>query len=206
MRGKARMPLRCADRHRIPGICMGLASILIIAVGLSMDSFAVSISSGLNLDRFRLGYALKIAIFFGVFQAVMPLIGFAAGLSVRDFMSGIDHWVAFAILAFIGAKMIHEALFGLKDGRRANGHSLATLLVLSVATSIDALAVGISFSLLDMGIILPACIIGIVTFLISLVGVMIGRKAGRHLESTAEVLGGVILIGIGLKILLEHLS
>ncbi len=199
-------PRRCADRHRISGTCMGLASILLIAIGLSMDAFAVSISSGLNLDRFRLGYALKIAIFFGGFQAVMPVAGFAAGLSVRDFMAGIDHWVAFALLAFIGAKMIYEALFGRKDGRRTNGHSLATLLVLSVATSIDALAVGISFSLLDIDIVRPACIIGIVTFLISLVGVVIGRKAGHHLESKAEVLGGVILIGIGLKILLEHLS
>ncbi len=199
-------PRRCADRYRISGTCMGLASILLIAIGLSMDAFAVSISSGLNLDRFRLGYALKIAIFFGGFQALMPVAGFAAGLSVRDFMAGIDHWVAFALLAFIGAKMIYEALFGRKDGRRTNGHNLATLLVLSVATSIDALAVGISFSLLDIDIILPACIIGIVTFLISLAGVVIGRKAGHHLESKAEVLGGVILIGIGLKILLEHLS
>jgi putative Mn2+ efflux pump MntP len=185
---------------------MGLASILIIAVGLSMDAFAVSISSGLNADRIRLGYALKIASFFGVFQAVMPIIGFAAGLSVRDFMAGIDHWIAFALLAFIGAKMIYEALSGREDGRRSNGHSLATLLVLSVATSIDALAVGISFSLLDIGIIQPACIIGLATFLISLLGVLIGRKAGQHLGRTAEVLGGVILIGIGLKILLEHLS
>lgn len=185
---------------------MELAVIMLIAIGLSMDAFAVSISSGLNLDRFRLGYTLKIAIFFGGFQAAMPVIGFAAGLSVRDFIAGIDHWVAFALLAFIGAKMIFDALFGREDNPRTNGHSLATLLTLSVATSIDALAVGISFSFLDIGIVLPACIIGIVTFLVSLAGVVIGRKAGHHLESKAEVLGGVILIGIGLKILLEHLS
>ncbi len=185
---------------------MGVSLILLIAVGLSMDAFAVSISSGLNLDRFRLGYALKIAIFFGGFQAVMPIVGFAAGLSVRDFIAGIDHWIAFALLAFIGAKMIFDALFGRKGVPRTNGHSLATLLALSVATSIDALAVGISFSFLDIGIVLPACIIGIITFLISLAGVVIGRKAGNRLESKAEVLGGIILIGIGLKILLEHLS
>lgn len=185
---------------------MGIAAIMLIAVGLSMDAFAVSISSGLNLDRFRLGYALRIAIFFGGFQAIMPVAGFAAGLSVRDLMAGSDHWVAFALLAFIGAKMIFDALFGRKDGQRTNGHSLATLLALSVATSIDALAVGISFSLLGIGIILPACIIGIVTFLFSLVGVVIGRKAGHRLQGTAEVLGGAILIVIGLKILLEHLS
>jgi putative Mn2+ efflux pump MntP len=185
---------------------MGITTLLLIAVGLSMDAFAVSVSSGMNMERFRIGKALRIAIFFGGFQALMPIIGFAAGLSVRDFMAEIDHWVAFALLAFIGAKMIYEALFPREDGRKMNHGGLGTLLVLSVATSIDALAVGISFSLLGTDIVFPACIIGIVTFFISFSGVLIGRRAGHLLENTAEVLGGVILIGIGLKILFDHLS
>ena len=184
---------------------MNWALAAVLGLSLSMDAFAVSISSGLSMDRFRIWIALRIAVFFGGFQALMPVIGFSAGLSFRDFMAGIDHWVAFALLALIGAKMIYESLFPREDGRKMDHGSLATLLMLSVATSIDALAVGIGFSLLDIDIVLPACIIGAVTFLISLLGIMVGRKAGRHLESTAEAFGGLILMGIGLKILLEHL-
>jgi len=183
---------------------MGLTTIILIAIGLSMDAFAVSISSGLSMDRFRIWIALRIAVFFGGFQALMPVIGFSAGLSFRDFMAGIDHWVAFALLALIGAKMIYESLFPREDGRKMDHGSLATLLMLSVATSIDALAVGVSLSLLNIRIILPTFITGAVTFLVSLLGVAAGRRAGNHLGTAAEILGGVMLVGIGLKIIWEH--
>ena len=183
---------------------MGLTAILLIALGLSMDCFAVSISSGLSMMRFSARKALKIAFFFGGFQALMLLIGFAAGLGIRDLIAAIDHWVAFILLAFIGARMIYGALTEHEEARRADREGIGTLMMLAVATSIDALAVGVSLSLLNIRIILPAFIIGAVTFLVSLLGVAAGRKAGNRLGTAAEILGGVILIGIGLKIIWEH--
>jgi putative Mn2+ efflux pump MntP len=190
----------------LEGPGMGMASILLIALGLSMDSFAVSVSSGLSMEHFRIRKALRLAGLFGVFQGVMPVIGFAAGMGVRDFMQGIDHWIAFCLLAFIGANMIRGALFPGEDVKKIDLSSLYTLLGLSVATSIDALAVGVSFSLLDTDIAVPALVIGIVTFLVSLIGVFVGRKVGRRFKSMAEALGGLILIIIGLRILAEHLA
>ncbi|MFY9398937.1 MAG: manganese efflux pump MntP family protein [Desulfomonilia bacterium] len=185
---------------------MGMVSILLIALGLSMDCFAVSVSSGLSMERFRICRALRLALFFGLFQGIMPVIGFAAGMGVRNFIEEIDHWVAFGLLAFIGLKMIHEALTEGENGKKIDLSSLSTLLVLSVATSIDALAVGVSFSLLNMDIAVPALVIGIVAFAVSLTGVLVGRRVGRRFKSMAEILGGLILIAIGLKILMEHLG
>lgn len=190
----------------LEGSGMGMASILLIALGLSMDSFAVSVSSGLSMERFRIRKALRLAGLFGIFQGVMPVVGFAAGMGVRDFMQGIDHWIAFCLLALIGANMIRGALFPGEDVKKIDLSSLFTLLVLSVATSIDALAVGVSLSLLDTDIAVPALVIGIVTFLVSLIGVFVGRKVGRRFKSMAEALGGLILIIIGLRILVEHLA
>jgi putative Mn2+ efflux pump MntP len=188
------------------GSGMGMVSILLIALGLSMDCFAVSVSSGLSMERFRICRALRLALFFGLFQGIMPVIGFAAGMGVRNFIEEIDHWVAFGLLAFIGLKMIHEALTEGENGKKIDLSSLSTLLVLSVATSIDALAVGVSFSLLNMDIAVPALVIGIVAFAVSLTGVLVGRRVGRRFKSMAEILGGLILIAIGLKILMEHLG
>ena len=184
---------------------MDILTILLIAVGLAMDAFAVSISCGISMVKLRLRSALRISLAFGSFQAIMPVIGYLAGLSIRALIQSIDHWIAFSLLAFIGCKMIYESLFMDGDEKKVDADDLLTLLVLSIATSIDALAVGISLSLLDVNIISPAVIIGVVTFLISFAGTVIGTRFGHLFEKKMEVVGGLILIGIGFKILFEHL-
>lgn len=184
---------------------MDLLTILFIAVALAMDAFAVSISCGISMVKLRLHSALRISLAFGAFQAVMPVVGYLAGLSIRTLMESIDHWIAFFLLAFIGCKMIYESLFMEGDGKTMDTDHLPTLLILSVATSIDALAVGISLSLLKVDIIHPALIIGVVTFTLSFAGTLIGTRFGHLFERKIEVIGGLILIGIGVKILLEHL-
>lgn len=184
---------------------MQTLTILLIALGLSMDAFAVAITFGLTMQVLRIRYALRIALFFGAFQALMPIIGYLAGLSIRGFMSGFDHWIAFALLAFIGSKMIYESYALDEDEKSMNPQDLLLLLTLAIATSIDALAVGISLSFLKINIVQPAMIIGMVTFLLSFLGVLIGKSMGHLFEKKIEILGGLILIGIGLKILLEHL-
>ncbi|MGQ9601656.1 MAG: manganese efflux pump MntP [Candidatus Bipolaricaulia bacterium] len=179
--------------------------ILFIALGLAMDAFAVAVTSGLALEQLRFRAALKIALFFGGFQALMPLCGWLAGLGLSKFISGFDHWVAFGLLGFIGCKMIYEALRA-TPRRATDPLNLYTLLGLSIATSIDALAVGLSFALLEIPIVTPAIVIGSVTFLLAFLGVFLGHRLGRLFQRKAELLGGLILIGIGLKILLEHLA
>ena len=179
-------------------------TLLLIALGLSMDAFAVSISNGITIQRQRANHALKIGIFFGSFQALMPLIGWSAGLSFRELISGVDHWIAFGLLSFIGCKMIYESRKMGGQGKETKPLSFPTLLLLSVATSIDALAVGISFALLDISIVTPILVIGAVTFVLSFFGVMTGSKIGHFFEKKIEILGGLILIGIGIKILIEH--
>lgn len=181
------------------------ATIFLIAIGLSMDAFAVSIASGFAMDRLRMGSILRIALFFGGFQALMPVIGYFIGMSIRDYIMGFDHWIAFGLLSFVGVRMIHESLSSKQDRERMDTESLPTLLLLAVATSIDALAVGLSLSLLKIAIFSSAAIIGITTFVISSLGVVIGRQSGRMLGNKVEILGGMILIGIGIKILWEHL-
>jgi putative Mn2+ efflux pump MntP len=183
---------------------MNLLSILLIAVGLAMDAFAVSITCGLELKRLKIKHVFVIAISFGFFQGVMPIIGWLAGVGFRDFISSIDHWIAFGLLVIIGAKMIYEStkLESSVKSKELNG---AFLLFLSIATSIDALAVGLSFSFLKIEIITPSIIIGVVTFILSISGVMIGKKVGHLFERKIEAFGGVILILIGVKILLSHL-
>ena len=169
-----------------------------------MDAFSVSVSHGLSTKSFKLTNALKLGISFGSFQAIMPLLGWLAGISIIQFISGFDHWIAFGLLCFVGGRMIYEST---KKGseKLINSLSIGTLLMLSIATSIDALAVGMSLSFLNVPIIAPAIIIGIVTFSLSFVGVFLGHRFGHLRGSKVEVLGGVILIGIGLRILLEHL-
>jgi len=184
---------------------MPIATILFIAVGLSMDAFAVAISFGLGMRALHLRYALRIALFFGVFQALMPIIGYLAGLSIRNFVESFDHWIAFGLLSFIGSKMIYEA-FALEDDRKLmNPQDLLLLLTLAFATSIDALAVGLSLSFLKVDILQPAIIIGLTTLAISFVGVCIGQRLGHLFEKKIEIAGGLILIIIGIKILCEHL-
>ena len=183
---------------------MDLPTLLMIAVGLAMDAFAVSICSGLVIERLRLRDAVRIAFSFGAFQALMPVFGWLAGLAVSDVIQKFDHWAAFGLLALIGSKMIYEANRGGHKPCRSDPRKLVVLLALSVATSIDALAVGVTFAFLDVSIAVSAAVIGVVTFLLSLAGVYIGRRTGHRFERKAETAGGLILIAIGAKILIKH--
>jgi len=183
---------------------MPITTILLIAVGLSMDAFAVAITFGLGMRVLHFRYAFRIALFFGLFQALMPIIGYLAGLSIRGFVERFDHWIAFGLLSFIGSKMIYEA-FSLEDERPMDPQDLLLLLTLAFATSIDALAVGLSLSFLKVDIVQPAVIIGVTTLLISFAGVIIGQRMGHLFEKKIEIAGGIILIIIGIKILCEHI-
>ncbi len=185
---------------------MDTLTLLLIAFGLSMDAFAVSISNGMTIRQQRTNHAIRIGLFFGFFQALMPLLGWSAGLSLRDLISGVDHWIAFGLLSLIGCKMIYESMKMDGQKKEVPTLSLPMLLMLSIATSIDALAVGISFALLNISIVTPIIVIGTVTFILSFLGVLIGNKAGHFFERNIEVIGGLILIGIGIKILIEHLG
>ncbi len=183
---------------------MGFYYILVIAVGLAMDTFAVSIASGATYKQLKIRHTLQMAGFFGGFQAIMPLIGALAGLSFKAYIEDYDHWVAFSLLAVIGGKMIYES-FAIKDVQKDNcPTNITVLLALSVATSIDALATGITLTLVSASIFLAALIIGLVTFILSLAGVLLGKKFGHIFENKIEALGGIILIILGIKILLEH--
>ncbi|UCZ57975.1 manganese efflux pump MntP family protein [Desulfurispirillum indicum] len=190
---------------------MALYAILLIAIALAMDSFAVSIVNGCTIRNLRVHHVMKVAFCFAVFQALMPLAGYVAGVGFRDYVNSYGHWIAFFILLFVGAKMVYES-FSLGSEaqhcpivREERAHSLRRILLLSFATSIDALAVGVSFSLLNLSIWFPVFIIGLVTFAFSFAGVYIGNRFGRVREEYIERLGGAILIAIGVKILLEHL-
>jgi len=175
-----------------------------------MDAFAVAIASGATMKRLHLPDALKMGLFFGGFQALMPVLGWGAGLSMRSFISGWDHWIAFGLLLGVGGKMLYEA-FQMKEEEECGGpktcpFDTGTLTVLAIATSIDALAVGLTFSLLALSIIGPVLVIGLVTFFMSVAGVKIGSAGGHFFEHKMEAAGGIILIVIGLKILLGHLG
>ena len=177
-----------------------------LALGLAADAFAVSLSSGLTIKHMKINKALKIALFFGGFQALMPLIGWFAGLTLQGSISSIDHWVAFGLLSFIGGKMIYEALQDDVEDKKFNPLDTYTLITLSVATSLDALAVGFGFAVLKTSIAAPVTTIGFITFFLSFVGVFIGHKCGAFCQKQVEILGGLVLIGIGSKILIEHLT
>lgn len=185
---------------------MSILTIIILALGLSMDAFAVSVTSGLTMKVMKIRYAVRIAFFFGFFQAMMPVLGYLAGLSIRGYIEKFDHWIAFGLLCAIGVKMIYESFSQDRDERAMNPDDIALLLTLAVATSIDALAVGLSISLLNVDILKPAVIIGLITFALSFIGVMLGKAAGRLFGKKIEIAGGLILIGIGLKILITHLT
>ena len=184
---------------------MDMITIIVIAIGLAMDAFAVSITRGLTIKHQKIHYAFRIALFFGVFQAFMPLVGWLTGLSLRDFISEIDHWIAFGLLSFIGFKMVYESIKMESTEKELNQLNMYVLVVLSIATSIDALAVGASFAMLSISIATPIIVIGIVTFLLSFMGVFIGSRFGHFFEGKIEIIGGLIVIGIGIKILIEHL-
>lgn len=182
--------------------------LFLIAAGLSADAFSVSVCKGLNMRKLNLKHAYVIALFFGVFQAVMPFIGYLLGTGFSKYIERFDHWIAFVLLAFIGGKMAIEAIRE-KDGEaeeKTDTLSMGELTVLAVATSIDALAVGITFAFLKVNILPSVLLIGVTTFALSLGGVLLGNRFGAKYKTKAELAGGIILVLIGLKILLEHLG
>ncbi len=189
---------------------MGLAELFVLAVGLSMDAFAVSVCKGLAMQKCRLKNAMVCGVWFGGFQALMPLIGYLLGYQFREYITSFDHWVAFVLLAVIGANMIREALG--KGGEEAEtsmdaSMDVKTMFLLAVATSIDALAAGITFAFLpDTNILAAVLFIGCITLILSTAGAKIGNLFGAKYKSRAELAGGVILIVLGVKILLEHLG
>lgn len=184
---------------------MGLIELFLIAVGLSMDAFAVSVCKGLAMPKCTFKKVAIVGLWFGGFQALMPAIGYILGAQFQEAIASIDHWIAFVLLALIGGNMVHEALDN--DEEEADASlDVKTMFLLAVATSIDALAIGITFAFLKVNIIPAVCFIGIVTFIISFAGVKIGNVFGARYKNKAEIVGGVILILLGLKILLEHLG
>ena len=184
---------------------MELITIIVIAIGLAIYAFVVSIVIGCNYMKLHVNHALRMALFFGAFQAFMPLIGSLAGLSFKDYITDYDHWVAFALLAAVGGKMIYESFKIKSVEENPDPSNIFVLLVLSIATSIDALAIGITLSLITSSIALAVTIIGLITFALSYAGVVIGKKFGHFFENKIEALGGIVLIGIGIKILCEHI-
>ena len=185
---------------------MSFVEILLIGIGLSMDAFSVSICKGLTTKKFSWKMALTCGLWFGLFQALMPLIGYFLGSQFERYITAVDHWIAFGLLFLIGANMIREALSKKNDVPDDNSLDFKTMLLLAIATSIDALAVGISFACIQVKIWSSVFIIGVTTFLFSVLGVKIGNVFGSKFEKSAGILGGIILILIGLKILLEHLG
>ena len=183
---------------------MHFAELLLIAVGLSMDAFAVSVCKGLSVKRLRPRHALLAGLYFGGFQFLMPLLGWLLGYRFEELITSVDHWIAFVLLSLIGGNMIRESFS--EDEELNDDFGVKTMLLLAIATSIDALAVGITFAFLSVKILPAAGTIGVTTFLLSVAGIYIGRGFGAKYKAGAERVGGCILILIGLKILLEHLG
>lgn len=197
---------------------MNLLSLILTAFGLSMDAFAVSVTNGMRMKEITNKNAAKIAIYMGGFQGLMPVIGWALGLGFKDYITSIDHWIALVLLSLIGGKMIYEAIQDKNhpeekeeedscDSLKESDTGLVSnkeLLLLAIATSIDALAVGVSFAFLNISIVSSASIIALITFAMCFIGVKIGKKCGCFLKDKAEIIGGIILILIGLNIFLEH--
>lgn len=182
---------------------MGIISLIILAIGLSMDAFAVSICKGLGMEKVTLKKALIVGAWFGIFQALMPFLGYLLGKNFQNLIEKYDHWVAFVLLLLLGINMIKESLT--KEETETNGSlTFKSMLVLAIATSIDALAAGITFGVLETNIYLAISLIGAITFVISAVGVKIGNVFGLKYKSKAEMVGGIILILLGVKIILEH--
>ncbi|WP_251859810.1 manganese efflux pump MntP family protein [Clostridium sp. Marseille-Q2269] len=190
---------------------MDLFSIILISIGLSMDAFAVSVTNGAMISQGIVAEGIRIGAFFGGFQALMPLIGWSVGIKFQSYIAALDHWIALILLSLIGGKMIYDSLNENEDeiacdykATQKRCLSNKTLTLLAIATSIDALAVGVSFAFLNVSIVSTIIIIGIITFFICFIGVVIGRKCGELLKKKAEILGGVVLILIGIKIFIEH--
>jgi len=178
-----------------------------IAVGLSMDAFAVAISSSVIIKRVTGRQVFRLGFHFGLFQAMMPIIGWLAGRSVQHYIADFDHWIAFGLLSFIGGKAIYEAFAHRGDiEQRGDPTKGLSLVMLSIATSIDALAIGLSFALLDVTIWYPSLVIGVITASLTIIGVLLGSRLGRKFGTRMEIVGGLVLIFIGVKILIQHIS
>ena len=184
---------------------MELFEIAGIGVGLAMDAFAVSVCKGLSMKKLSWKKAIIIALYFGIFQALMPVLGYFLGSAFSSFIQSVDHWIAFILLAIIGGKMIKDSTEDETENRN-DKIDVKTMLLLAVATSIDALAVGVTFAFFKVNLLLSIAIIGVITFVLSFIGVIIGNKFGDKFQHKAELAGGIVLIIIGLKILLEHLE
>lgn len=184
---------------------MGFLELFLLAIGLSMDAFAVAVCKGLAMKKVTPKQMVIVGAWFGVFQALMPAIGYLLGSAFQQYIAAIDHWVAFLLLGLIGGNMVREALSKGEEPADAS-LSFRTMLVLAVATSIDALAVGITFAFLNVNLLASVLMIGLTTFLLSIVGVKLGSLFGNRYQAKAELAGGVILILLGVKILLEHLG
>lgn len=184
---------------------MEFITLLLVAISLAMDAFAVSIGKGLSLKRVHLRHAMSAGLWFGGFQALMPIIGYLLGHSFAHIVERVDHWVAFGLLVLIGLNMIRETLSGDNESHDAD-FGFRKMFVMAVATSIDALTVGITMAFLNVNIWIAATVIGIVTFAFSAAGVSLGSKLGAKVGSRAGIVGGVVLIGLGTKILIEHLG
>ena len=182
-----------------------LIELILIAIGLSFDTFAVSISTGLTNNKIRFIQGVKVALVLAFFQTLMPLIGWLGGVQVGRLMSDFDHWIAFGLLFLLGVKMIADT-FEKEEERKINPMMLSVLIYLGLATSVDALVVGVSLALISTDIYLALAVIGFTTFMAAMIGMLLGKNATGKLGKNIEVLGGLILIGIGTKILIEHLS
>ena len=184
---------------------MSFIHMLLVAFGLAADAFAVSVAEGIVAERLTRRHTLRVALTFGLFQGIMPVIGWVAGRSLRGVMGGADHWVAFGLLGLIGVKMIVDSLTGAESGEPSNGSGPFRLLTLGVATSLDALVVGVTLAIMGNGVWAPAVVIGAVTAVLCAVGVRVGNRVGTRFGRRVEILGGLILVALAVKILLEHL-
>lgn len=179
--------------------------IILISISLALDSLAVSIAGGAHAQKSKIIHAIKVAAFFGTFQAIMPLFGWLIGETIKDAIISVDHWIAFFLLSGIGIKMIHESITALPEDKKRDLLNTKTLIMLSIATSIDAFVVGITLGLLTIPLLLSISIIGVVTFILCFFGFLFGNSFGKLFGKRIEILGGLVLIAIGTKILLEHL-
>ncbi len=185
---------------------MGLPEIILIALGLAMDAFAVSLGAGATRYVNGPRPVFRLSFHFGLFQALMPVLGWLAGLSVAQLIAQVDHWIAFALLAFVGARMIRSGLDADREMHTSDPSRGGTLVMLAVATSIDAFAVGLSLAMLRVNILYPALVIGVITGGLSLVALLIGSRLGKVFGKRMEIVGGLILIGIGLRVVISHLA
>jgi putative Mn2+ efflux pump MntP len=182
---------------------MGFITLLLLAIGLCFDTFAVSVSSGLLRKEIVFWQAVRIAFFLALFQAIMPLLGWAGGITIKAWIEPFDHWVALGILTILGVKMLIESRKKSED-KNINPLDIKVIISMALATSIDAFAVGISFAIIQVNMIMAVLVIGSVTFIASMLGILFGKKTGSHFGQKMEIIGGLILIGIGVKIVIEH--